>query len=229
MTDYKEEQNGEIEALESIYSDELDVIETSPFHIFTVTVTSQSSDEAVPVGSCVIQFTYTPKYPEEAPAVEISEFEGIEQNHADDILDLIKEEAAENLGMVMVFTLVSAVQEKLSDLVEQIELEKKNEVERRLKEVEAAEQKKFEGVRVTVDSFLAWKAKFDAEMAEIKRRAGEKKVDCKKLTGKDLFMRDASLDNSDVKFLEEVGDTVQVDESLFQDMEDLDIDEDEFS
>jgi hypothetical protein len=85
-------------------------------------------------------------------------------------------------------------------------------------------QRKFEGTRVQVETFLAWKAKFDAEMAEIKAKKNAKMKDnVQKLTGefldvyictcvlitcisyivgKELFMRDHTLDDSDVKFLE---------------------------
>ena len=45
-------------------------------------------------------------------------------------------------------------------------------------------QAKFEGTRVTIESFLAWKAKFDAEMDELKRRKGEQEKANDKLTGR---------------------------------------------
>ena len=38
-------------------------------------------------------------------------------------------------------------------------------------------------------------------------------------------MKDNTLDDSDVKFFESEGDAVHVDESLFEDMEDLELDE----
>ena len=89
-------------------------------------------------------------------------------------------------------------------------------------------RKKFEGTRVTIETFLAWKNKFDAEMAELKRQRGQQKDGQNtKLTGKELFMKDNTLDDSDVKFFEEEGDAVTVDESLFEDMEDLDLDDEE--
>lgn len=74
----------------------------------------------------------------------------------------------------------------------------------------------------------------------------------KKLTGRELFMTDKTLDQSDLKFLDDgnlycspvpfksdfrpecytlcfhcVGDAVKVDESLFQNLDDLDLDDDE--
>ena len=46
-------------------------------------------------------------------------------------------------------------------------------------------QKKFEGTRVTIETFLAWKEKFDAELSESSRLRGDvkDKKDAKKLTG----------------------------------------------
>ena len=46
-------------------------------------------------------------------------------------------------------------------------------------------QKKFEGTRVTIETFLAWKEKFDAELSEKGRLRGDvkDKKDVKKLTG----------------------------------------------
>jgi len=85
--------------------------------------------------------------------------------------------------------------------------------------------KKLEGTKVTIESFLAWKADFDKERMEkmlVKEKTGKEK-----LTGRELFMTDTTLNESDLKFLAEAGDTaVTVDESLFEDLEDLDIDDD---
>lgn len=43
-------------------------------------------------------------------------------------------------------------------------------------------QKRFEGTKVTVETFLAWKTKFDAEMAEMKKEKVHKEK-TKGLTG----------------------------------------------
>lgn len=51
-----------------------------------------------------------------------------------------------------------------------------------------------------------------------------------KLTGRELFMRDTALNDSDLKFLADSGDTVasvKIDEALFQNMEDLDFGSDD--
>jgi hypothetical protein len=85
---------------------------------------------------------------------------------------------------------------------------------------------------VTVETFMNWKNSFEIEMgiAEKKAKALEGN---RKLTGRELFMRDQSLIDSDIAFLQAQGDTVEkvtIDESLFQaldlDGEDLPSDED---
>jgi len=44
-------------------------------------------------------------------------------------------------------------------------------------------QKRFDGTRVTIETFMAWKAKFDSELAQLKQQKGKDDVTNKKLTG----------------------------------------------
>jgi hypothetical protein len=62
-------------------------------------------------------------------------------------------------------------------------------------------QKRFEGTRVTVESFLAWKARFDIEFGAKKMQERDKET--RKLTGRELFLTDKTLNESDLKFLED--------------------------
>lgn len=55
---------------------------------------------------------------------------------------------------------------------------------------------------MTVESFLSWKEKFDEEMGYTKRRELADR-EGKKLTGRELFMTDKTLDQSDLKFLDD--------------------------
>jgi hypothetical protein len=63
-------------------------------------------------------------------------------------------------------------------------------------------QRRFEGTRVTVESFLAWKARFDTEIGAKKIQDREDK-ETRKLTGRELFLTDKTLNESDLKFLED--------------------------
>ena len=171
------------------------------------------------------------------------------------MLSFIIQEGEENIGMAMIFTLVSVALDWLTQNHEDKLTQATEAKERKQAEAEEAERKRFEGTRVTVETFMAWKGKFDAEMAELKRIA-EKKREAEAgksgggsggggVTGKQLFTLNADLNDSDINFLagegdeddnEEGGggggggaggDVVEVDETLFQDMEDLDFDDDD--
>ncbi|XP_012680049.1 RWD domain-containing protein 1 [Clupea harengus] len=228
MTDYGEEQRNELEAIESIYPDSFTVLSEDPAS-FTITVTSDAgeNDEMVEV---TLKFTYVEKYPDEPPLWEIHAQENLEDPDAEDVLKLLQQQAEENLGMVMIFTLVTAVQEKLNEIVDQIKIRQEEEQKRQERETEEAEKKHFQGTVVTIENFLTWKAGFEKDMSDLKKRILQREEELagkNKLTGKQLFERDHNLDTSDIQFLEEAGNSVEVDESLFQDIDDLDLDEDD--
>ena len=124
----------------------------------------------------------------------------------------------------MVFTLVSTANEWLNNEWDEELKSREEEAEMKILEAEEAEKRKFHGTPVTIENFLAWKESFDAEMAALKKPEKEEKE--KKLTGRELFLTDKTLNESDLKFLEEGGEVVKVDESLFQDLDDLDLDDD---
>ncbi|XP_020511452.1 RWD domain-containing protein 1 [Labrus bergylta] len=227
MTDYAEEQRNELEAIESIYPDSFTVLSDNPTS-FTITVTSDAGEDGEIVET-LLKFTYVEKYPDEAPLWEIQSQENLEDVDVGEILTLLQQQAEENLGMVMIFTLVTAVQEKLNEIVDVMKNRREEEKERRERELEEAEKVLFQGTVVTIENFLAWKARFELEVDELrkKRQKEEEQGGKLKLTGKQLFETDHNLDTSDIQFLEDGGNSVEVDESLFQDIEDLDLDEDD--
>ncbi|XP_029959412.1 RWD domain-containing protein 1 isoform X2 [Salarias fasciatus] len=227
MTDYGEEQRNELEALQSIYPDSFTVLSENP-SCFTITVTSDAGQDGEIVET-TLRFTYTEEYPDQAPLYEIQSQENLEDGDMQEVLTLLQQQAEENLGMVMIFTLVTAVQEKLNQMVDLMKNRKEEEKLRKEREAEEAEKVLFQGTVVTIENFLSWKAAFDLDMAELRRRRQkeEEQGGRSKLTGKQLFERDHNLDTSDIQFLEEAGNNVEVDESLFQEMEDLDLDEDD--
>lgn len=227
MTDYKEEQKNEIEALESIYPNELEIISSDPYHTFTIKVKTENLEESENEIFVMLKFTYVPNYPDEVPLIEIVEFDNLENEDVDALSDFLLTQAEENLGMVMIFTLVSVTFDWLNNKADDIHQQKKEQEERRLKQIEEEERKKFEGTRVTVETFLSWKTKFDAEMAELKRNQFVKEeLGTKKLTGRELFEKDRTLIESDLQFLQEGDEEVKVDESLFQELDDLELEDD---
>ncbi|EHB15641.1 RWD domain-containing protein 1 [Heterocephalus glaber] len=144
--------------------------------------------------------------------------ENLEDNDVIDILKLLALQAEENLGVVMIFTLVTAVQEKLDEIVDQIKMRREEEKKLKEREAEEAEKQLFPGTPVTVENFLCWKAKFDAELLEIKKKwiKEEEQAGKNKFSGKQLFETDHNLDTCDIQFLEDAGNNVEVEESLFQ-------------
>ena len=134
----------------------------------------------------------------------IVETNNLMEEDEEELLSLMVTEANNNLGMVMVFTLVSIATEWLNLRKDDDEKRKAEAIARRKREAEEAENKRFDGVRVTVESFLKWKAGFDAEMALIKNKNQPKEVSGpRKLTGKELFEKDTTLAESDLAFLDE--------------------------
>nr|CAG4646625.1 EOG090X0F6V [Macrothrix elegans] len=225
MSQYKEEQLGEIFSLESIYPDELQILEEEPFHQFKLQVKSEGHNEDEGIGyACSLKFTYTPTYPEEPPVVEILDDVGLDDEQLERLKDRLDKEAEENIGMVMVFSIVSAANEWLNNEWDDELKRREEEAERKVREAEEAEKHKFHGTPVTVENFLKWKAEFDAEIALAKKPDQAEKE--RKLTGREVFMLDKTMIESDLKFLEEGGEVVAVDESLFQDLDDLELDDD---
>ncbi|EDV92733.1 RWD domain-containing protein 1 [Drosophila grimshawi] len=230
---YKEDQSSEIEALDSIYCGEMDVLETEPFHKFQIPIATEeyyadSAEDGEKGLACKLVFTYTAKYPDEAPLVEIEDAENFEDNFEAQLLEQLRLTIEENIGMEMIFSLVSSAQEWLNVQWDEHKKHQEDERARKVQEVEEAERKKFEGTRVTVETFMKWKLEFEESTGITAKR--EKNNDCKKLTGRELFMCDNTLNDSDIKFLLEAGENIEnvkIDETLFQDIGELDLDDDD--
>eukprot|EP00794_Sanderia_malayensis_P000035 gene35-626_t len=227
MERYLEEQTSEIEALESIYADEIQIINEDP-HCFLIPIQACDqfeNDEEINADAS-IQFTFTEKYPDEIPLMEIAS-SNLNEKDQEDLLNVLRDEATNNIGMVMIFTLVSIVQDYLESVIKRVK-EEKDEA-KRLAEIELRkeEEKKYHGTPVTVESFTKWKISFNEE---IRKKSGKKQVEeiiNKKLTGRMLFETDSTLQFSDAQFYTEVSSsTVEVDESLFQELDDFELDDD---
>ncbi|XP_045460262.1 RWD domain-containing protein 1 [Harmonia axyridis] len=224
--DYLEEQKNEIEALESIYYGDIQILETEPKYKFTIPIKSEDFQEDTENGmACDLTFTYTVKYPDEGPIIEIENPLNFLENNEKDLEEYLQSQVQDNLGMVMIFTLVSTAQEWLSLKWENVKKEREEIIAKKVREEEEAERKRFEGTKVTVETFMKWKISFEDQTGITKKREIIEK-EAKKLTGRELFMRDNTMNESDLKFLAD-GESVKVDESLFQDLEDLDLDDDD--
>jgi len=169
---------------------------------------------------------YTDGYPDKLPDLSLKAIEGeLEDDELDSLLRELRTIGEENLGMAMTFTLVSHLREKLSHLV-RLRAEKiaKAEAEKERLAIEE-EQVKTRGTPVVLESFLAWKLKFDRELSLKKSREEDEKMKSltpkereewkrasTRLSGRQLFERNRNLEDDNL--LEE--GTVSVDFSQYE-------------
>jgi len=170
----------------------------------------------------LLTVSYPESYPDTAPGLDISlPPNALPVPHVSLTTDRLNLLASldsiieENLGMAMIFTLVSA----LKETIEQLILERQDAVQavkdQEARKAEEVENAKFHGEAVTRESFLKWRERFREEMEEVrvveekekevetgKRRAVK---DEKRLTGKELWERGM------VGKIEEEGEAEEVD------------------
>ncbi|KAF9887809.1 hypothetical protein FE257_009615 [Aspergillus nanangensis] len=205
----REDQIEEREVLDSIFPDEITDISDTSYRISITLDPPENDVEEAEQPVIILQVTYPAEYPDVAPDLDISAPPNAPkhprldvQEDRDQLLEALQPTIEENMGMAMVFTLVST----LKDCAELLMSERVNAVHA-LKAIEAAkaeeeENRKFQGTAVTRDSFLEWHEKFKEEMEEEERKerdereAEDKKAtrktlakDEKKLTGKELWER----------------------------------------
>ena len=177
-----------------------------------------------------IKFAFVPNYPDEVPGIEITESDNLDPIDEDELVELLNSTAKDSVGEEMIYTLILSAIEWLNKISDRRAKDKKEYEERKKQEEEELEMKKFEGTRVTVESFLVWKSKFETEMVKLNSKLYHEKND-KKLTGRELFERDKSLIESDLKFLQDETDLpdedvdIKVDESLFESLDGLELDD----
>lgn len=242
IMDYPGEQEQELEVLESIYPDELVVLNGKyPAIHFRINVKLEPQLEDVTAlkneHSMIVDFRLPETYPDEAPVINIEAVENTaedddeedeeeeeepefddhgnrimgklenlpDQIHFDEYMPELKtqlEEQIENdmlLGMQMCFTLVSSIKDlcEIWFVTELSKLERQHELELQAREKE--EQKKFQGTKVTRESFLCWRKKFRKELA-LDQRDERRRVEAHhgKMTGREIFERGLAGDVDDV-------------------------------
>ncbi|KAK4040519.1 ubiquitin-conjugating enzyme/RWD-like protein [Parachaetomium inaequale] len=198
----REEQIEEREVLDSIFPDEItDISETE----YRISITLDIPDDEAEPPIILLTVRYPEDYPDKAPLLELAAPQNSTPHHylnvAEDkelLLQGLEATVEENLGMAMVFTLVSAVKEAAEQLVEE-----RKEIAAKVQEeavlaAEREENKKFHGTPVNRETFLKWREGFLKEMEEARIREEEeraaelKKARIKeptKLTGKQLWER----------------------------------------
>lgn len=155
----------------------------------------------------LLQVKYPDDYPDVAPSLDILAPPNAPahpyfsvSSDKQKLLDGLTETIEENIGMAMIFTIVSTLKDNAEQLVAERQAGIRREEEKRLEEVERQENAKFQGEAVTVESFLKWREKFRKEMEEqrLKEEEAEEAAEKKRnkgkettvpLTGKQLWER----------------------------------------
>ena len=142
-----------------------------------------------------------PTYPDVVPILSLHPLaptgERLEGDDEARLLSELKTEAENNVGMAMIFTLVSQLKEGLNEIIAKRQLDQSRILELKALAIEEKEQEKFRGQKVDLASFTAWKARFTKEMeAEARTTASANESHNRKvMTGKQMFLLDRSLAN----------------------------------
>eukprot|EP00667_Euglena_gracilis_P021073 EG_transcript_22956 len=217
--DPAEEQATELEALEAIYGADLERTAGSNPPRFSIKLGVEQGDG--PKVQLVI--TYTSNYPNDVPGISVQPLSGLAKEKAEIMTKLLIKEAEDNIGSVMVFSLVSKTMEFLENLPTAAAAAEEDQGTglRKPKVDDSAAIK--HGTLVTKENFLEWKQRFDVERAawgDALRVARAKEMELKKdrLTGRQFFAR-VSATNANIDW--ELFNAEQ------DDLDDLDFDEDE--
>ncbi|KAL8717909.1 MAG: hypothetical protein Q9225_004902 [Loekoesia sp. 1 TL-2023] len=243
----REEQIEEREVLDSIFPDEITDIDEKSYRIaikpeipredgdedseprtstlYDGKAFNQRGNPDYSLASLLLTITYPPSYPDEPPLLDLSlPPNATKPPHLDistdrtHLLSSLSPTISENLGIAMVFALVTTLQENIESLIRERIATLQKVKDREAQEAEAKENAKFHGEKVTRESFLRWREKFREEMeareeeervkreAEMKGKGGKKE---EKLTGRELWERGL------------VGKEVEEDEGLEEGVEGL--------
>ncbi|KAI6178667.1 RWD domain containing protein [Aphelenchoides besseyi] len=220
--DYKTEQETEAELIQSVYPDETEILngQYPQIKLKVVLPSVPRFENPEPDFYVTLLISLPEKYPDDPPNFDVSGFpDDFPKKAIDELNNRLVEQSKSMPGYQVLITLITELQYQLPLLLKKIQQERDDEEERIRDEKEEAERKKFEGNRVTVESFNKWRA--------------QEALIGNKLTGRQLFLRDSTLNMSDLAMLDNEGEveeeSVEIDKSLFEEeFSDLEVeDEDE--
>ncbi|KAK1414252.1 hypothetical protein QVD17_29995 [Tagetes erecta] len=194
MTDYVQEQEMEIEALKAILMDEFEEIHPSESGLNTsnrcfqikISLQDDETESTDPVQFALI-FSHTDNYPDEIPLLNLKSIKGILASDLNVLKEKLEQEAYENLGMAMVYSLVTSSKEWIAERFAQ------DTGNNNIQEDIANKDEIIvpHGEPVTVETFLAWRERFEAELALERAKllpdSALVTTKEKKLTGKQWF------------------------------------------
>lgn len=160
-------------------------------------VTNEAGSEADPP-TIILKIEYPENYPDEAPLVEICAPDDAIAHELFDIevdrerlVDALNDSIEENMGMAMVFTLVSTVKDAAEQIIQERQEVKKQEHVKRVMAIEAEENKKFHGTPVNLETFAKWRLAFRKEMEDKEKaeQEAEEAAEKKKNRGKETEVK----------------------------------------
>ncbi|XP_078428023.1 ubiquitin-conjugating enzyme family protein [Wolffia australiana] len=170
QSDYASEQEMEIEALQAILMDEFQEIDPNESGLgtdgrcFQILLSPQDDDEEE-VKHFTVQlaliFSHTPNYPDEPPHLNLKSIRGLKQEDLTTLKEKLQQEASENLGMAMVYTLVTSAKDWLTEKFGQEEGGEESDEDESGKEDVIIPH----GEPVTIETFTVWRERFEAELA----------------------------------------------------------------
>jgi hypothetical protein len=176
-------------------------------------------------------FAHTASYPEEAPLIKISSIRGLSKQEIEEAQAHVESQIEENLGMPMIYTLVTMAQEWMNDVAAKKQ-GPATDPDAELKRMQAEEERRISELRahgtpVTPESFEKWKHDFDEEMQALKQNQPEIVSKTNTMTGKQWFLQQ---DAQHIKFEEPDIDGTEAetvisdsDTSLFDDSDEEDV------
>lgn len=203
-----EDQREEREVLDSIFPDEIQDISDTAYRV-TITLDPPSNfevpdDEPLAI---LLNVSYPDAYPDVAPNLDLTSPPNASKHPLLDVaadkaqlLDSLSSTIEDNLGMAMVFTLVTTLKDSAETLMADRARQEQEIRDVAVRAREEAENRKFHGEKVTRERFLEWREKFKKDMEEKERLKREEedaelakgrkiKVEEKKLTGRQLWER----------------------------------------
>mmetsp|Transcript_4425 Transcript_4425/g.7903 ORF Transcript_4425/g.7903 Transcript_4425/m.7903 type:complete len:281 (-) Transcript_4425:461-1303(-) len=203
--DYDAEQEMEVEALQAIFMDDLleydeDLpqgwVSMGKTYKIMITPQEEGSYNEEEEYDYVLEFIFahTPKYPEEAPSIKLRSYNGLSDADLKQLNSVVQNQVVENEGMAMIFNLIQAAKEWMQNKASGNQEEDPEAAAKR--EAEEIERRRAAarslGTPVTLESFQAWKATFDTEMALKRAQFLEQQKDddkSRRLTGRAYFLK----------------------------------------
>ncbi|KAJ5086640.1 hypothetical protein NUU61_007947 [Penicillium alfredii] len=202
----REDQVEEREVLDSIFPDEITDLSDTAYKVSITLDNPENDSEETEQPVIYLEVSYPPDYPDVAPDLNITPPPNAPRNSRLDVqedrerlLETLQPTIEENMGMAMVFTLVSALKESAELLMAERANAVQAEKEMVAAKAEEEENRKFQGTPVNRETFLEWNARFQKEIEDEERRQREEKEaedkkkksgkEEKKLTGRQLWER----------------------------------------